>query len=41
MVEMRHGGNPVLISISATLSEHSIEILSEAKAEGYFRTEIC
>ncbi len=34
MVEMKDGGNAVLISISATLSGHSIEILSEAKAEG-------
>jgi hypothetical protein len=34
MVEMRMAITPVLISISATLSGHSIEILSEAKAEG-------
>jgi hypothetical protein len=35
---MKDGGNAVLISISATLSGHSIEVLSEAKAEGQFRT---
>ena len=40
MVEMEDGGNAVLISIAATLSGRSIEILSEAKAEGWFRTEI-
>jgi hypothetical protein len=34
MVEMKDGGNAVLISISATLSGYLMEILSEAKAEG-------
>jgi hypothetical protein len=34
MVEMKDSGKAVLISISATLSGHSIEILSEAKAVG-------
>jgi hypothetical protein len=36
MVEMRAAATPVLISISATLSEYLIRILSEAKAEGWF-----
>ena len=39
MVEMKDGGNAVLISISATLSGHPIEILSEARAEGYFMSK--
>lgn len=33
---MRSQSPPVLISISATLSEYVIRILSEAKAEGWF-----